>query len=174
MDWVLAQKSLKRLHLDQCTIPTYIRLYSENVEEWGISTDGWQKFAADVADDEYEDASLVYYVYPGTWSFFLDKIKNELPNLTDFKLLFDENQRFASLEDGYAFWTRYNHFDYGLLPSRWIAHHRNPTHISDELLPNWQGLAREERRHIETESTDSAALDALLKAVNSRRIRSQG
>jgi hypothetical protein len=81
-DWVLNQKSLRRLSLDQCYVASHIHLTTKIIKLWNIRTDDWVRLPSGAFG--YSEPSDAVYRYPGTWGALFDRIRCELPHLADF------------------------------------------------------------------------------------------
>ncbi|CAG7557608.1 unnamed protein product [Fusarium equiseti] len=81
MDWVIDQKSLTSLHLDNCQIVTHFHFRSEE-EEWDISTDDWK---SSNENPWLRSLSRNYYTFDLRWNTIFGKISDGLPRLTEFR-----------------------------------------------------------------------------------------
>lgn len=178
-DWVLAQKTLTTLRLDACHIVSHLHIDSEEMDTWNVRTDDWElqpRGSYGFVDDRGR-----VYTFPGTWAAVLDRIRTELPNLTDFR--FDKhmfglmflwwNEMGARLPEG-----RYITFDAGMLPTPWIEPNSlGELEFGDGIAAPWVPGENDESRDDpeaivnparETEVEDRAALEALLETVRKR------
>ncbi|KAK5952770.1 hypothetical protein OHC33_006363 [Knufia fluminis] len=170
-DWVLAQKSLKSLRLYNCMIASHLRLWDGNVTDWQVRTHDWIKYPKGVFGLDMDDNSV--YHYPGTWKTVFDRIRSELPQLSEFRFNFgrcheQESAFFNGLD---RFPTelapvRYVVFDMGVLPSQWVdADDRTGEMAFSDSVDDADGF----NRHKETEKEDSEALEALTSKLLSRK-----
>lgn len=81
IDWILDQKSITCLRLDQCYIASHLAFNEVSLRTWRTPVHDWQRppeldsFMVDVA----------VYFFPGTWEEVFDRIRTGLPELRDFR-----------------------------------------------------------------------------------------
>ena len=153
MDWVLDQKSLTSLHLDNCQIVTHFHFTSEEEEDWDVSTDDWENSNK---NPWLRSLARDFYTFDLRWNTIFDKISDGLPGLNEFRASWTETG--GAKED---FSRRYISFSADNFPVPFVEielHNRmkgcenGPWHVAD---------AAYER--------DVAALEALKKTVYERR-----
>ncbi|KXX74448.1 hypothetical protein MMYC01_208611 [Madurella mycetomatis] len=186
-DWVLAQKSLETLRLNQCAIVSYLTFLHQSglnqgqLRDWNTPIHDWKQYP------EWSfgfDEGMSTFSFPGTWEAVFDSIRAELPNLVDFRM---ENpsragNHFNSAEYMRCMLTclRYTTLDTGLLPSPWIQaddftgkmHFGNndPAVLPPEDRGKYQYVEKAElNRAKETLAGDLRAFKALVRAVEERR-----
>lgn len=164
LDWILAIKSLRKLILHNCMIASWIRIDSDNMEEWKVKTHDWTRLAD--GDDESWATS---FAYGGKWSQCLDRIAGDLPSLADFR--FDQASSYSfNGEPRYGlehrdtcgvrvFPKRYVCFDNGILPTHW------PEAEDDGTLHSWLDDGFPSNVHEETLEEDQKSLDRLVDKV---------
>ncbi|KAH7183560.1 uncharacterized protein B0J16DRAFT_307880 [Fusarium flagelliforme] len=152
IDWVLDQKSLTTLHLDDCQIVTHLHFNGEE-EEWGISTDDWKNSNE---DPWLRDEAREYYTFDLRWNTIFDKIRDDLPRLTEFRASWAE--LCGTKED---FSTRYIHFTTDDFPVPFVQ---------VETLERMKGCKNGpwDVAHA-AYGMDVAALEALKKTIYERR-----
>jgi hypothetical protein len=170
LDWVLAIKSLKKLILHNCMIASWIRIGSNNMNQWKTRTHDWVPMPD---DGEYQWADQ--FAYGGKWSQFMDSISGDLPNLVDFR--FDQGTpsyyNFGKPQYGLqhrdsvgvrVFPQRYLCFDNGILPTHW------PEANDNGVIHSWLDDGFPINVHKENLNEDQKSLDRLLDKL--RRSRS--
>lgn len=170
-DWVLRQKSLRRLWLDRCSVASLIHLNTDLLERWNVRTDDWVKIPADTFG--FDQPSDVLYRYLGTWETLFDRIRCELPHLIDFKFSsqYRARLRFRRPLNAYT--------DASSITCRYVvidcAHMRLFRPIDDEngnvvldIEGRWYQPHHQVNRAEETLQGDERALKALLEAVSSQ------
>lgn len=186
LDWVLAQKSLTTLILDDCSIATHLAFREADLAEWKVHTHDWKRHPENSYGIYGEDAAI--FTFDGTWEFILDRIRRELPLLTDFR--FDNPDDWISPEDdtfshpetiGCGLSNkRYIAFDTGMLPSPWLdADGWNgmmefgvPPDDLDELDPEYAGDYDEDgliNMAKKYSVGDTRAFEELVQTVEKRR-----
>ncbi|KAF2153505.1 hypothetical protein K461DRAFT_293764 [Myriangium duriaei CBS 260.36] len=88
LNWVLAQKTLRKLKLQDCSIMRTLIISVKHLNEWPVSTHDWIDCTlpehADETDSEDNVAALLYL---GCWQTFFRRLRTEL-DLTSFALVF--------------------------------------------------------------------------------------
>lgn len=161
LDWILAQKSLQTLVLQNCMIASRLRIDPENFQQWRVKTHDWENLSAQEGQDN--GWGWLCSKYEGTWATVFDKITQSLPNLVDFKFNYSNtflraplSKSLASNEgDSLVFPERYVVFDNGILPTHWPE-------------ADWQGIMHDwgtsfPNFHKDHLQDDQRRLDALLK-----------
>ena len=108
------------------------------------------------------------YTFPGTWTVIFDRIRTELPNLTDFRVDLVWWALCARLSG-----RRYMTFDVGLLPSQWVdAANDGEIEFGDNVAMPWVDGKNDEERddpdpslNRARETEDGAALEALPETI---------
>lgn len=181
-DWVLAQTSLKSLRLDRCYIASHIRTEESSMHKWNTPTGDWERFP-EYAFGFCRDEDEAVYHFPGTWKAIFDKVRTQLPDLTDFRFhfgrfapasFFEPASMGAELSP-----LRYITFDIGLLPTRWIEAdehdgemefgNNDPSPFDIESDKNSYATEGTLNRSKETWDGDLEAFNALLDATYERR-----
>ncbi|KAJ4138721.1 hypothetical protein NW768_002584 [Fusarium equiseti] len=151
MDWVIAQKSLTSLHLDNCQIVTHLHFTGED-EEWDIPTDDWKQSN----DDPFLLEGARNYTFDLRWNTIFDKISHGLPKLTEFRATWTDLT--GSKED---FSRRYISFSSSNFPVP-FAEVELESRINEWKDGPWNV-------DITACEIDVAALEALKKTVYERR-----
>ncbi|VUC35238.1 unnamed protein product [Clonostachys rosea] len=177
-DWVLAQKSLKCLILENCYIATYIVLAKADLEEWDLPTDDWDRFP-DGAFGFSREAEAVFS-FNGTWKIIFNRIEDELPHLVTFRAQYGTAGKAASSELNLLSPSRYIVFEYGTTPSTWVEADMQTGEMifgdnNPSALPRrWMdGLTHPlKRRKLNVakgrQDEDGIALDSLVKTLRQR------
>lgn len=151
MDWVLDQKSLTSLHLEDCQIVTHLHFNGEE-EEWGISTDDWRHSNK---DPWLQNAASEYYTFDLRWNTIFDKIRVGLPRLTGFRASWPV---YCGTKEGFS--RRYIHF----------TTNDFPVPFAQVVIPEWMKACKNgplDVAHAAYEM-DVAALNALRETVYER------
>lgn len=101
LDWILAQGTLKTLHFDGCFITSHLQLRGDYMEQFTINTEDWTKLNPEDFAHPYphQCEGKVFFDYPGTWAEALDRIREGLLNLSDFKLIYNRDDENASYRE---------------------------------------------------------------------------
>lgn len=180
-DWVLRQTSLERLHLNRCVIVSYLAIYDEATQKWGVKTHDWRKcppwafgFGRQV------------YGYDGTWEIFFDKIRTSLTHLVDFRMArwLDPPEPFVNPDPRSGLSAgRYVCFDMGTCgpwdegdpyskPRGYFSFGDNdPTPTPNPGHGNWRLPLVKLNRAKETEKGDFRAWEKLMQSTRERRSR---
>lgn len=177
LDWVLRQKSLKRLILHNCMIVSRMRIREDEQRGWNISKRGWRVLPADGGSDTPEGAA---FGYEGTWGHVFDRVGDELPSLADFRFDYERSLHHHSLGhgvDAYSvkrraacgariFPERYVVFDMDILPNRWPE----AAGSSGDIYSWVEDGAREGRWNFHQQHLDGdhASLERLLEKCHQR------
>ncbi|KAF3764282.1 hypothetical protein M406DRAFT_259903 [Cryphonectria parasitica EP155] len=169
LDWILAQKSIKRLIIHRGMIAARLNIRNENVEGWQVKTHDWYPM------EKYgDDARTKSYGYDGKWSDFFARIADGLPNLIGFSFnglgsdAFDSHEvgdPVSKNEEYNAFAKRYVVFDDCTLPTHWPeAEYDGDLHcwLGHNVFPNLHKLHLDE---------DREGLDSLLEKCRVRAKR---
>lgn len=178
LEWILAQKSLRILHLHSCFVTSYIVLHKTSSEEWGVRKHEWIDTSPKPEDAPYDDQ--VCFEYRGTWAAIFDRLRVDLPSLVEFKIINSDdggNARFEKTVIGCTdrmgtklVSARYNNYNCGVCPSPWVE---------GENIEKWDAEQKTWKqsytcRGEETLEEDQVALDQLLETVNKRRLDQGG
>ncbi|KAK2597287.1 hypothetical protein N8I77_013147 [Diaporthe amygdali] len=171
IDWILAIKSLKKLILHNCMIASWIRIDSENMEEWKVRTHDWVALPP-----SYEGSEDGEFAYGGKWSQSLDRFAGSLPNLVDFR--FDQGRTYDYRDQATKYGLKHRHncgvrifprryicFDNGILPTHW------PEADDDGTLHSWIDEGFPTNAHKENLEEDQRSLDRLLELCRLTRSR---
>ncbi|RBR15649.1 uncharacterized protein FIESC28_07290 [Fusarium coffeatum] len=154
MDWVIAQKSLTSLHLDNCQIVTHLRFNGDEEEgKWDISTDDWK---LSNENPWVRRITREYYTFDLRWNTVFDQISDGLPRLTEFQVTWTDLT--GAKED---LSRRYTNFTSDNFPVP-FAYEESTVWMKGCMNGPWEvhGAAYE---------MDVAALEALKKAAYERR-----
>jgi hypothetical protein len=170
IDWILAIKSLRKLILHNCMIASWIRIDSNNMDQWKVRTHDWARMPDNGKRHWSKD-----FTYGGKWSKCLDRIAGDLPNLVDFR--FDQASSYSGEDDDpqyglkyrsscgvRVFPKRYICFNNGSLPTHW------PEAKDDGGMPRSIKDMNPTNVHKEYLNEDQKSLDRLLEKL--RRSRS--
>lgn len=169
LDWVLAQKSSKSLRFDTVWIAKNFKFSAEDLSGWQCPTHDWVSLSHDLPGFETYYYNH-FFLYNGKWADFFDKIRIQLPNLTDF--------RFATLQWGASNMLhqnlmqtklvvdRYTVFDSGTIPP-WL-NTRGDGEIESAFNADGAGAGINFAK--ENEAEDKEALDRLLETTLARAL----
>ncbi|RTE77770.1 hypothetical protein BHE90_007752 [Fusarium euwallaceae] len=177
MDWVYAQKSLKRLHLKDLRIVSHLLVEEENIEKWDLRTDDWKSWAHGAFGYESENARV--FTFSDTWKTIFDSIRAGLPNLVDFRLYDHTIDNDSNAFNEGVSRQRYIAFIEWILPSPWIdAQCAGELDFGEGWPEDELDDEKEEQMAAEdatlnparnNEEGDKRALDELLEAVKQRQ-----
>lgn len=176
LDWVLRSRSLRSLQLHLCPICAEICISKKSVDSWKLKTHGWRKV----------DSAQVLYLYEGTWSYFLDRISDELPTLAQLGLQFSSE----SMDKGRAIegFLNVHNSTASLTGDAYVRFDQCRTLDNSDYWTKtdrfWLDAPGEAREAEETRSTDRKppamaenarvmdedALERLLATVNERKV----
>ncbi|KAM5356932.1 hypothetical protein ACJ41O_003578 [Fusarium nematophilum] len=176
-DWVLAQKSLKALHLDRCCIVSHLRIHEHLAEKWGLRTNDWKEWPSFSFGNPYRFEKT--FTFPGTWETTFDDIRNELPNLVDFRFNWAMEGTYFCRPDEFRTELspmRYIRFKGGLRsPGAWIEADEQDGHLgfTKHEVQDPRPVTDEEASILnparDREEGDGLALNALLRVTEGRR-----
>ncbi|KAH6848701.1 hypothetical protein B0T12DRAFT_396089 [Alternaria alternata] len=165
LNWILAIKSLRRLIFHNCMIASWIRIDSDNMDQWKVRTQDWTRLS-DPKDHDWDKD----FAYGGRWSQFLDRIARDLTNLIDFRFgygnSYEDPKYKVTNRDSCpteVFFQRYICFDNGILPTHWPEPRQD-----DGVLYSWLKEGFPVNAHKENFDEDQKSLDALLQTLQSR------
>ncbi|KAF4993334.1 hypothetical protein FDECE_13449 [Fusarium decemcellulare] len=168
-DWVTNQKTLTCLRLNNCHIVSHIRVYQDQLDEWGIEVDDWEKADGTFYFGEDQDE---IYLFSKRWDAIFDSIREGLPKLTEFSLSWENSsEEFFRHPDATGVndrWEeRYFTFEAGLLPSPFVDSgefgYWSDDDDEDPDPKRPYNLAQF------TDEQDRRAFDALIQATRERR-----
>ncbi|KAI9152272.1 hypothetical protein HJFPF1_09501 [Paramyrothecium foliicola] len=174
-DWILAQKSLASLQLDDCVIVSFIGNDLELMERWTVATDGWKQVPPAIFGF-HEEVEEHYQTFFYSWNVG-DNVKSDTSRIAQSELPYCLGRHFESEH----FYCRYCAFEMGVAPSEWIdPEFESNTKLNfgpgppsghdeqeQDVDPNTE-LYKSLDRHKETEVEDRRALESLLETVNHR------
>lgn len=122
IDWITNQTSLKSLRLISCRIVSHVRLMNNDVRNWNPQTHDWVKMPHGAYGF---DGGEVVFRYYGTWEAVFDKVRQQLPLLTNLHIdyVVYRNMFREELIDTSGVTLskhRYTTFNALLLPSPWF------------------------------------------------------
>ncbi|KAJ9618209.1 hypothetical protein H2203_009124 [Taxawa tesnikishii (nom. ined.)] len=174
LDWILSCKSLKRLNFHNVMVLSHISISNHNVQTWSVNTNNWRPIP-DPENPDGTDYGFNCFRYETKWAYFLDRIADELPNLTEFSFDFrhtEENDTFdierrndLGLHLGSK---RYVAFWDGILPNPWPE--ADQDNVRDGSI-EWCGV--DVNPHQETIIEDSKSFDRLCRILRERREKSR-
>ncbi|KAM7211859.1 hypothetical protein V8F06_012771 [Rhypophila decipiens] len=177
LDWLLQHKSITKLVMHNCMIAPLLRISKENMRQWKTSIRDWEPIATNRGEEDWCDT----FRYRGTWSQFLDKIADGLPNLKEF--CFDYVDVHGDYWGGgektpYGVQWRHDHNGAEVFPKRYVVFNNGilPTHWpeanDDGRLDTYFELEDNtdtHNFHLEFLEKDKASLERLLEKCRARR-----
>ncbi|KAM7185057.1 hypothetical protein V8F20_011963 [Naviculisporaceae sp. PSN 640] len=184
-DWVLAQKTLEILRLQNCAIVSHLWFsiddHQNELQKWELRIHDWIRHPPNAFG-----MMGTVFTFPGTWETIFGNIQTHLPNLVDFGVeVLPHNRphaRFASPErmSRELTTTRYITFDSSVCPSPWIPADEYdgemesgnngpiPPTEGDGGDSYWRPVCKLNRAQ-ETLEGDTKAFKALIATVDKRR-----
>ncbi|KAF4977329.1 hypothetical protein FZEAL_6152 [Fusarium zealandicum] len=182
-DWVLAQKSLTCLRMDQCYILSHLCVRESELLSWKTPNHDWQLQPDGSFGLSHGDRRV--HTFSGTWEATLDRIRSELPQLVEFR--FCNTGRIHRFKDLETMETRLHNLRYivldtEMLPSPWLEANRRDGAMSfgnnhpsvsqpdeDEQSGKVNVGLNMAKKH---EMGDKRAFEELLQTIEKRQTRS--